>query len=324
MNKRCGFSLVELSVVIVIVGLLAASALTGAEIFIERTRRDITRDRLVDIKAALQEYATVNGGMLPCPAARNLIFGDPLFGFATDCTVAPPASVTDTGAVRIGAVPVRTLNLPADYIGDSWNGKFTYAMTEAMATSGTANGAITIQDGSGTTITNPAGQGAWIVVSHGRNRMGAYGVDSTAIGIACTGTTPEEENCDNNVTFNDAMYNDGIGAAAYFDDYVIWGMRSRPTANSFYVTTGNIAANAVNTACMTGYSICGNLQWTGRAAITSIPTVAMWVNGTPNCTNWTSTAVTGTTVTAAEMMAGTNTALTCGISRPVMCCSNNN
>lgn len=231
---RRGFSLIELSVVLVIISLVMGMGLSAGTAYIDRTKADVTRERLKAIRAAIEAHVAANGSF-PCPAPLTLVPGTAQFGMAQDCTTAAaglirlPSAATDTA--RAGAVPIRTLNLPETHIRDAWDGKFTYIVTKALTADLGADGVLSIQDGAGNPITTPPGQGAYMVVSHGRNRAGAYPYRSTAVAVPC-GSALDAENCDtNDLVLLDAPYNDADTAtSAYFDDHTVWGMKPAAAA----------------------------------------------------------------------------------------------
>ena len=61
-----GFSLIELAVVLVIIGLLLGGAIAAIDATQTQTRRSQQADQLEDVRDALHGYAMVNGH-LPCP-----------------------------------------------------------------------------------------------------------------------------------------------------------------------------------------------------------------------------------------------------------------
>ena len=94
MSKRsvAGFTLVELSIVLVIIALLAGGLLLSVGAQQEQAARSITEKRIADTLDALIGYAAANG-RLPCPAAP-----------ATTGVEAPPARGLDN--VPMAADPV--------------------------------------------------------------------------------------------------------------------------------------------------------------------------------------------------------------------------
>lgn len=63
-----GFTLVELSVVLVVTSLLMVAYLDASRLWLENRRRDTTMERIGLIHDAMTHYYARNGGY-PCPAA---------------------------------------------------------------------------------------------------------------------------------------------------------------------------------------------------------------------------------------------------------------
>lgn len=134
MSKRtaAGFTLVELSIVLVIIALLAGGLLLSVGAQQEQAARSTTEKRIADTIDALIGYAAANG-RLPCPAAPATTGVEAPLG-GGDCT-------NDWN----GFVPARTLSLgPTDingYLLDAWDNPIRYAITNANADSfSTVNG----------------------------------------------------------------------------------------------------------------------------------------------------------------------------------------
>ena len=116
-TARRGFSLLELSVALVVVALVVGFGVTGGKNALEGSDRVTTQQRLAVIKKALDNYARLNG-YLPCPARRDLTPSNASFGVESragsgiTCTVAgdiknvPAAPAVPT--IFIGAYIVAT------------------------------------------------------------------------------------------------------------------------------------------------------------------------------------------------------------------------
>lgn len=142
--RRLGFSLLELTVVLGIIALIAGAGMSMATGALNAADRISTQEKLNTIKLAIDSHGK-NYGFLPCPAKRDVIPGDTYFGVesryngttawtaGTQCaTTGVPAGftgVTLNNNAAIGAVPVRSLGLPDSYAADAWGNKFTYAVS---------------------------------------------------------------------------------------------------------------------------------------------------------------------------------------------------
>jgi prepilin-type N-terminal cleavage/methylation domain-containing protein len=227
-----GFTLIEVAMVMIIGGLIVAAFSAGLAIYIKNTQLKVTQKRLEAIDTALQNYLN-QAGAYPCPARFQTALDNANFGVAVpNCSTTAPGGGDDTVRtastrpggtrdVRIGTVPVRTLNLPDDYVSDAWGGRFTYAVTEKLTSTTTYDrneGGIKVVDSGGNdVIVYPAAAaGHYVVVSHGVNKSGAV---PTAGGAPLTCTAGnEQENCDSDSTFlNTLLVNEGTNK---FDDIV--------------------------------------------------------------------------------------------------------
>lgn len=119
-NKNIsGFTLIELAIVLVIVGVLMGSFIGSLASRIETTQRNEAKKQLEDIKAAILGFAAAEG-KLPCPAATISAGGaDPVDGACT---------------LQHGFVPGRTLGLDGAYnldnlLIDTWGNPIRYSVT---------------------------------------------------------------------------------------------------------------------------------------------------------------------------------------------------
>ena len=136
-TKESGFTLIEIAVVLVIVGLLLGSFITSLSSRIETTRRDRTIKQLEEIKLALLGFASAQG-RLPCPA--------------TALSVGQEQLAAGVCSLRHGFVPGRTLGISGSYnrdtlLTDSWGNPIRYSVTTANASAfikpvGPGNGGI--------------------------------------------------------------------------------------------------------------------------------------------------------------------------------------
>lgn len=121
-----GFTLVELTIVLVIIALLTGGLLMSVAAQQEAAARGTTEKRIADVIDALTGYAAANG-RLPCPAAP------------ATTGVESPLGGGDCSNDWDGFVPARTLSLgPTDnngYLLDAWGNPIRYAVTNANSDS---------------------------------------------------------------------------------------------------------------------------------------------------------------------------------------------
>jgi prepilin-type N-terminal cleavage/methylation domain-containing protein len=123
-----GFTLVEIAVVIVILGLLLTMLLGISSTMIAQQRREATRVRLIAVETALTLYASQNQ-RLPCPANGSLPSSDPTYGkeittgagAAIQCHIAGVAN-----GQQFGVLPWATLGLSEADVTDGWGTRLTY------------------------------------------------------------------------------------------------------------------------------------------------------------------------------------------------------
>lgn len=117
--RECGFTLVEMAVVLIVFGLLLGGLLMILTTHEANRRVEETQRLLAQARAALIGFAAVNG-RLPCPADPTIPTGSP--GAGTERT---PNATGCTGGQQ-GVLPWVTLGLPET---DAWGRGLTYRVT---------------------------------------------------------------------------------------------------------------------------------------------------------------------------------------------------
>lgn len=233
MSGRKGFSLVELSIVLVIIGLMLAGSASLFSITQEYAKVKTTNEILDAIERALVlHYRTV--GDLPCPADPTNPLSDADFARSEEATpaIGTCTDYTTVASAAGGFVPVRTLNLPDSYGFDGWGNRITYIIDDDCDDTDDfpnaciqANASLVMQDNNGNTRPNNA---VVALISHGKNGLGAYKRNG---GVPTAATAANEtENTDGDVNLRDDFIRDwdGVGAT-YFDDIVRWKVPAQIT-----------------------------------------------------------------------------------------------
>jgi len=230
MNKDKGFTLVEVAIVLVIGGILLATASALLLNYMKKVQLSTTERRLETIDEALQLFLSLNG-RYPCVADPAAAIDSATFGREpanlADCTTTTALAGGRGGRViRGGAVPVRTLNLPDDFIGDAWGGRFTYAVTENLVTGvyDKNEGGIFVVDSDTATphsVITPDGSAHYVIVSHGANNSGAIGLSGGGAATPCTAGNLEEENCNGDATFRSTILLGTADNARLYDDLIV-------------------------------------------------------------------------------------------------------
>jgi len=236
-NTQKGFTLIEVTIVVLAGGLFLTAGMALLKSFTQQAQVQATQARMQAIENAINSFNN-NNNRLPCAAALDDAVDGLTFGLETtqsigvDCPLVTNASVPGgvfkaTGSagspVIIGAVPVRSLNLPDQDMVDGWNNRFIYAVTANMASvTPTVTGEIAVSDGAGNPVALPAGSAQYVVISLGPDRVGAYTLDGAA-GTACAAGTTETPNCTfgpGAATFVKTSLENTAGGAGQYDDYV--------------------------------------------------------------------------------------------------------
>ena len=201
-----GFSLIELSIALIIVGLLAGSLLgqTTGQRRLHTEQR--ARAQLELSQEALYGFA-ITHGRLPCAA-------DPLLASSAD-----KAGEEDCVRGKSGVLPWRTLALPET---DPWGQRLTYYPHDAFTAEPTndARAGFTLES-VGTLAVRPAANNGQtvanglpaVIVSHGRNGLGGYRANGQRLPA---NHQDEAENADGNATFVNRPPD------AQYDDLVVW------------------------------------------------------------------------------------------------------
>lgn len=188
-NSARAFSLIELSIVILIVSFLAVAALSLFSGSVTNTKVQITNNRIQSVYRALQNYVAANG-FLPCPAKLNN-----LKSTSNDYGVQIPScssKTTSSGSefyvnsnVIYGMVPIRALNLNNDMAEDGFGNKLVYIVDKRFTYSlGSKpfvdlSGTINVQKFNPSSATEEA-NAIFAIISHGANQKGAFPANSSA------------------------------------------------------------------------------------------------------------------------------------------------
>jgi prepilin-type N-terminal cleavage/methylation domain-containing protein len=131
MRKTAGFTLIEMAMVLMIVGLLLGGMLVPLSAQMDQRNVSDTQKALSDIKEALIGYAIANG-RFPCPASDTS-------NGVESFTATGTASNGNCSNFYNGFVPAATLGVTSsvDNLGnigfavDSWGNRIRYAVTQA-------------------------------------------------------------------------------------------------------------------------------------------------------------------------------------------------
>lgn len=211
LNGTKGFSLIELSLVLLILAALIAGGTSLSSIQAHKEKYDATLKNIKLIENALTVFVALNG-RLPCPASPaqkilNSTFGrEQVIAGAVGTAQSCNSTTTNifTGSIGgntqyYGAAPVTTLGLPDEVMFDGWGNRIGYIVTRPFINSSKTNTSCT-SGGSMANVSNNIyfcyrgqasgtdstsilvlGEGyyanyapVYILISHGENGYGAF------------------------------------------------------------------------------------------------------------------------------------------------------
>lgn len=243
-KRNQGFTLIEVAILLVIIGLVATGGLSIIGTVAEAGRSTVTVERIAQVEQALQSYVEVNG-CLPCPANGATASTAATAGHSADTAggeYAPAAVCTADPCITADAVvPWKTLGISEEQAIDGWSNRIRYyvegdecASCTALAgvqdflgmnRSGTSYpaGLITMEDND--SVFADQTNVVYVVVSSGpdqaRGRKYRTGVLTSDRWTQTGGGGGQEENFDDatDSTFSYGDRNDTTGTA-HFDDIV--------------------------------------------------------------------------------------------------------
>lgn len=202
--NQAGVSLLELSIVILVLSLTSIAILPAIDMDRERKRNEKLLQQFVLIQDAIiafrQKY-----GRLPCPGEGELLQDDAEYGQEADnpnsCTGGDPTASFSTSNTVGGVLPTKSLGLP-DML-DPWGRRFSYHV-DVRATRNSAFyyyrmpssvlGEMEVKNSAGADRTTKA---VVVVLSHGKNGHGAFLPSGVRVNIGSTNTA-EQNNCNCN------------------------------------------------------------------------------------------------------------------------------
>jgi len=260
-NKKTGYSLLEVSIAMLIIGILLTS---GSVLFSKLSQNQnikqaqlVTLERTDKIYKAILNYLSENH-RLPCPAKLNSSYNDADYGNESrvegDCNDDAEQSTTNPDANNLGAtgnmkilygmIPINVLDLDKKDAEDGYGNKFSYIMVKEFGTKTPDNTAeigfeylagssrlgdpVTIDyinvKSRAATLSNKS---IMLIISHGENGLGAYIPDS-GIQKPTVGVINDENSNIYKADYNRIFFADSDESKTannetlFFDDYVIF------------------------------------------------------------------------------------------------------
>lgn len=284
-NSESGFTLVELSMVMIIVAILLTPLIAMYTNYYIGKKITDTEENLGESSSYVSTFFSATG-RYPCPADPSLPVTNAAYG-VEDCTasgaiISAAGARTAANVVYIGAIPITTIRntltagnvegfFPDQTTQDGWNNRLTYAVTSSLTNSSTYkfyDGQVGAIDEFGNNTAGINNDAHYAVISHGKNGAGAYSIYGTVVAACPAAATMENENCDGDAIFRSALgVYEGAGAN-YFDDYTYF------SKSSGAALWNNLAPNHII-----------NLNTKNVGINTSTPTEKLDVSGTIQATN---------------------------------------
>lgn len=227
-TSQAGFSLIELAVVLVIVGILASGFIGTLGSRIDSSRQVETKKKLERIKASLYGFAMARLNppgvvRLPCPDVDN----DGLEDLAPPPP--PPNPTQCTALTTYGSLPWQTLGIER---GDAWSSTYSYWVADeysntagfTLATDASGTGRVIDATVAGNVL---SGNVAAVIFSHGKNQLGSIGLDNLARSPVPAGAqyADERENTDTDAAAPVLFISrpvTGDNAPIIYDDILTW------------------------------------------------------------------------------------------------------
>jgi prepilin-type N-terminal cleavage/methylation domain-containing protein len=209
-HKRfSGFTLLEMTVVLVIVGVVAGGAMAMLNQFMERKQLQETQNKMAAIQKAIIDYGRAYN-RIPCPAnpisgvldgdfGRESSSGDtagntndaPDYSATTpntyDCAgpsnvlLSTASAIPGVPQIYMGGVPTKTLDLPDDFAFDGWGRRIMLSVDRTISvpdglsnvTVDDARTRITIKDNKNS-VDSKASNALFALISFGENGHGGY------------------------------------------------------------------------------------------------------------------------------------------------------
>jgi prepilin-type N-terminal cleavage/methylation domain-containing protein len=256
-NRKTAFTLIEMSIVILIASILITGLLSASVSSISNTNIKVTNERLKEIYKALGNFVAVNG-RLPCPASLKKVKSvDTDYGAEVErgsdsniCVGASDVGVYESNAndkLVYGAVPVKALGLSSDMAEDGFGNKIAYIMNQDFADNFPAIGSInfsgesfpvaayntlqaeaaipqdpaevlTIQEKKGASDSVASAYAIVALVSYGPNKIYAFNANSAVQNAATSSDAGEISNGISSIGTTDAAYDGTLVASSDSSD----------------------------------------------------------------------------------------------------------
>jgi prepilin-type N-terminal cleavage/methylation domain-containing protein len=297
------FSLVELSIVILISSILIVGALSFSTSGVNNAKVKNTRDKLNALYSSLGNYLLTNK-KLPCPASLKVIkssspatYGS-VVGVDGTCTGAGiynNAGGTNPSLVY-GMIPVKALGLSNDMAEDGFGNKIVYMVDARFTVSDlasppgfglqTATNNITVEDNVGATLGVSTTTAIFALISYGINQYGAFGANSS-VENTISSDSDEQNNINDNgnsvdvaVNFNNIIVSSSLGSDI-FDDIVLSKTRNQMVIdfNALNLIPCPAVTSGGNLYIVNGTNITWPQSYYNQIAVSTVACPAGYIGG---------------------------------------------
>ncbi len=248
-SKKTAYSLIELSLVILIISILITGALSVSVTSVNNAKIKNTNDRIAAIYNAFGAYLLANG-RLPCPASiLKSKTADSTYGDEVTCSTITAGtgiySSTTSSQLVYGMIPVKVLGLSLDMAEDGFGTKFAYIVNSNLTSKTITSSAptlgfggtsttqyLTIQEKQGGVTNTVNSSVAFAIISYGANKSGGF--NSTSSSQNTRSTDADEQDNDIGASFvstgSTAAFNNNLvrlsTSSDVFDDIVFFKTRN--------------------------------------------------------------------------------------------------
>jgi prepilin-type N-terminal cleavage/methylation domain-containing protein len=221
-KSKTAFSLIELSIVILIISILISGILSNSVSSVNNARVRTTNERLQQIYQAMGNYLVKNNS-LPCPAV-----------------IAAIIYTSNTAAKLVyGMVPVRDLGLADEMAEDGFGDKIAYVVNSDFTSNTTfgdntlnisANN-ITLNDKPGGVTHTITDNAIFALISYGSNKFGAFPANAAVQNEGSVDDTDEQGNYISGISGATADFGPAFVASSsssqIFDDVILGKTRDQ-------------------------------------------------------------------------------------------------
>ncbi len=255
LKYKSAYTLIELSIVILIVSFLMVGALTVSIGSLNNAKKNYTQIKINQIYSAIGKFLLENK-RLPCPADLTLTKNSNLYaiesGSGSGCLGNGVYKSQTSANIFYGMVPTKTLGLPSNMAEDEFGSKISYIIDERFTKSyqdvpnfanfgfGTTDpytSTINIKEKPSAISRDVTQDAILIIISHGLNKFGAFNANSS-VQNAISNDPTETDEAEN--SYKDSFDNNFISYSQNsktFDDFVFFKTRNQIVEdfNAFYL-----------------------------------------------------------------------------------------